>query len=196
MSLESLVVRYGLLAVLFGSAFEGDFTLILAGVVSHLGYFPFPLAVAAGAIGSLIGDSAWYALGRIRGPRFRAGRFYRRLGHRIEGLARRLGPWQLLAARFVYGTKAASMLFWGLHDLRLAKFLLVDGIGAVIGSFVFTGLGYLVSGSATLLLGKVRRVQLWLLGAFIVGVVLVFVIHWTAKKELHIENGDEEAEAN
>jgi membrane protein DedA with SNARE-associated domain len=185
-----------LAAVLVGSAFEGDFTLILAGVAAHLGYFPFPLAVAAGAIGSMIGDLAWYALGRIRGPRFRAGRLYRRVGHRIEALARRLGPWQLLAARFVYGTKAASMLFWGLHDLPLAKFLLVDGIGAVVGSLVFTGLGYLVSGSATLLLGKVRRVQLWLLGAFVVGVVLVFIINWTAKKELHIENGDEEADAN
>ena len=196
MNLETLVLRYGLAAVLVGSAFEGDFTLILAGVVSHLGYFPFPLAVAAGAVGSLTGDLAWYALGRIRGPRFRAGRLYRRVGHRIEALAHRLGPWQLLASRFVYGTKAASMLFWGLHDLRLAKFLLVDGIGAIVGAFVFTGLGYLVSGSATLLLGKVRRVQLWLLGALVVGVVLVFLINWTAKKELHIENGEGEAEAN
>jgi membrane protein DedA with SNARE-associated domain len=195
-NLESLVLRYGLAAVLVGSAFEGDFTLILAGVAAHLGYFPFPLAVAAGAVGSMVGDLAWYTLGRVRGPRFRAGRFYRRVGHRIEALARRLGPWQLLASRFVYGTKAASMLFWGLHDLTLAKFLLVDSIGAVVGSLVFTGLGYLVSGSATLLLGKVRRVQLWLLGAFVVGVVLVFIINWTAKKELHIENGEGEADAN
>ena len=190
MNLESLVVRYGLAAVFVGSAFEGDFTLILAGVFAHLGYFEFPLAVAAGAIGSMVGDFAWYALGRVRGPRFRAGRFYRRVGHRIEALARRLGPWQLLAARFVYGTKAASMLFWGLHDLSVARFLMVDSIGAVTGSLVFTGLGYLVSGSATLLLGKVRRIQLWLLGALVVGVVLVFIINWTAKKELHIEDGE------
>jgi hypothetical protein len=34
------------------------------------------------------------------------------------------------------------------------------------------------------------------LGAFVVGVVLVFLINWTAKKELHIENGDQEADAN
>jgi membrane protein DedA with SNARE-associated domain len=190
MHLESLVVRYGLAAVFLGSAVEGDFTLILAGVFAHLGYFPFPLAVAAGAVGSLLGDLAWYTLGRVRGPRFRAGRFYRRVGHRIEALARRLGPAQLLAARFVYGTKAASMVFWGLHDLSLARFLMVDGVGVVIGSTVFTGLGYLVSGSATLLLGKVRRVQRWLLGALAVGVVLVFLIHWTAKKELHLEDGE------
>jgi membrane protein DedA with SNARE-associated domain len=190
MHLESLVVRYGLAAVFVGSAIEGDFTLILAGVFAHLGYFPFPLAVAAGAAGSLLGDLAWYTLGRMRGPRFRAGRFYRRVGHRIEALARRFGPAQLLAARFVYGTKAASMVFWGLHDLPLARFLMVDGVGVVIGSTVFTGLGYLVSGSATLLLGRVRRVQFWLLGALAVGVVLVFLIHWTAKKELHLEDGE------
>ena len=88
MGLEHLVMRYGLLAVLLGSAVEGDFTLILAGVCAHLGYFPFPLAVAAGAVGSFAGDLAWYTLGRLRGPRFRAGRFYQRVGHRIEALAR------------------------------------------------------------------------------------------------------------
>lgn len=195
MGLQQLVMHYGLLAVLLGSAVEGDFTLILAGVCAHLGYFPFPLAVAAGAVGSFAGDLAWYALGRVRGPRFRAGRLYRRVGHRIEALAKRMGPAQLLAARFVYGTKAASMVFWGLHDLPLAKFALVDGIGAVIGSAVFTGLGYLVSGSATLLFGKVRRVQLWLLGALVVGVVLVFLINWEAKKELHIDETEDGTDA-
>jgi membrane protein DedA with SNARE-associated domain len=193
-NLEALVLHYGLVAVFIGSAFEGDFTLILAGVAAHLGYFPFPLAVLAGTVGSLLGDLAWFGVGRVRGPRFRAGGFYRRVGHRIEALARRFGPAQLLAARFVYGTKAASMLFWGLHDLPLVKFLIVDGIGAVIGATVFTGVGYLVSGSAALLLGKVRRVQLWLLGVLVVGVILVFIIHWTAKKELHIQDDDEEAD--
>jgi membrane protein DedA with SNARE-associated domain len=191
MGIEHLVLRYGLLAVLLGSAVEGDFTLILAGVAAHLGYFPFALAIAAGALGSFAGDLAWYTLGRLRGPRFRAGRLYRRMGHRIEALARRLGPAQLLAARFVYGTKAASMVFWGLHGLSLGRFAVVDGIAAVIGSAVFVGLGYLVSGSATLLLGKVRRVQLWLVGALVVGVILVIIINWTAKKELHIKDDDE-----
>lgn len=191
MGLEHLVMRYGLAAVLVGSAIEGDFTLILAGVAAHLGYFPFPVAVAAGALGSFAGDMAWYTLGRLRGPRFREGRVYRRVGHRIESLAKRLGPAELLAARFVYGTKAASMVFWGLHGLSLPRFAIVDGIGTVIGSVVFVGLGYLVSGSATLLLGKVRRVQFWLLGALLVGVVLVVIINWTAKKELHIDEGED-----
>jgi membrane protein DedA with SNARE-associated domain len=190
MGLEHLLMRYGLAAVLLGAAVEGDLTLILGGVVSHLGYFPFPLAVAAGALGSFLGDLGWYAVGRIRGPRFRAGRLYRHVGHRIEALARRLGTAQLVASRFVYGTKSASMVFWGLHGLPLHRFAVVDGLGCVLGSLVFTGLGYLVSGSATVLLGRVRRMELWLLGALVVGVVLVVIIHRTAKRELHMDDGD------
>ena len=187
---QDLLVHYGLVAVLIGSAFEGDFTLLLAGVVSHLGIFPFPLAVGAGAVGSLAGDSLWYGFGRFRGPKFREGRLYRRVGPTIDRLARRMGPWQLLAARFVYGTKAASMVFWGLHGLSAPRFFLIDALGCVLGSFVFTGLGYLVSGSATVLLGKVHRVQLWLLGAFVVGVIIVFIIDRTAKHELHLDEAD------
>jgi membrane protein DedA with SNARE-associated domain len=192
--LQQLLVQHGLLAVLVGSAFEGDFTLILSGVVTHLGIFPFASAVAAGAVGSFIGDSAWYALGRLRGPRFRTGKLYGRVGPTIERLAKKMGPWELVAARFVYGTKAASMVFWGLHGLSLPRFILIDALGCVLGSLVFTSLGYLVSGSATALMGHVKRFELWLLGAFLVGVIIVVVIDRTAKHELHLDEGEGEAE--
>ena len=190
MHLQQLLIRYGLIAVLVGSALEGDFTLLFAGVVARLGIFAFPLAVAAGALGSLVGDTAWYSLGRFRGPRFREGRFYRRVGPTVERLARQLGPWQLLAARFVYGTKSASMIFWGLHGLSFSRFLLIDSVGCLLGSLVFTSLGYLLSGSAMALLGHVKRVELWLLGGVIVGVLIVFLIDKTAKHELHIDHVD------
>ena len=187
---QQLLIRYGLIAVLVGSALEGDFTLLFAGVVARLGIFAFPLAVAAGALGSLVGDTAWYSLGRFRGPRFREGRFYRRVGPTVERLARQLGPWQLVAARFVYGTKSASMIFWGLHGLSFRRFLLIDSVGCVLGSLVFTSLGYLLSGSAMALLGHVKRVELWLLGGAIVGVLVVMLIDRTAKHELHIDHVD------
>jgi membrane protein DedA with SNARE-associated domain len=190
-NLEHLIAQYGLAAVLIGSAIEGDFTLILAGVFAHLGYFPFPLALAAGVLGSYVGDFAWYLLGRLRGPHFRAGRLYQRVGPRIERLAHRLGAAQLIAARFVYGTKAASMVFWGLHGMPVVRFAIVDAIACVIGALVFAGLGYGVSGSATVLLGHVRRVQFWLLGALVVGAVLVVLIHLAAKRELHLEDAEQ-----
>ena len=187
MSLEQLLIDHGAAAVVVGAMVEGDFTLILAGVVAHLGIFPFPVAVASGAVGSLLGDCMWYAVGRLRGPWFRSGRLYRRVGPRIESLARRFGVWQLLVARFVYGTKNASMVFWGLQGLPFGKFAAVDALGCALGTLVFSGLGYLVSGSAEALLGKVRRVELWLLGGIVVGVAIVYLVHRATKRELHIE---------
>ncbi len=192
MSLEQLLIHYGPAAVVVGAVIEGDFTLILSGVVAHLGIFPFPVAVTAAAAGSLLGDCAWYWLGRLRGPRFRAGRLYRRVGPRIERLARRFGVWQLLLARFVYGTKNASMVFWGLQGLPFGRFAAVDALGCAMGATVFAGLGYLVSDSAEALLGKVRRIEFWLLGALVAGVVIVYLISRTTRRELHLdeENGE------
>ena len=42
-----------------------------------------------------------------------------------------------------------------------------------------------VSGSAEVLLGRVRRLELWLLGAVVAGVILVYLIHRLTKRELH-----------
>ena len=187
MSLEQLLIEHGAAAVAVGAMVEGDFTLILAGVVAHLGIFPFPVAVAAGAAGSLLGDCLWYVAGRLSGPQFRSGRLYRRVGPRIEKLARRFGVRQLLVARFVYGTKNASMVFWGLQGLSFGKFAAVDVLGCTLGALVFAGLGFLVSGSAQVLLGRARRVELWLLGAVVVGVAIVYLVHRATKRELHIE---------
>jgi membrane protein DedA with SNARE-associated domain len=192
-SLEQFLIDHGPSAVVVGAIIEGDMTLILAGVVAHLGIFPLPVAVAAGATGCLLGDCGWFWVGRWRGARFREGGLYRRVGRRIEGLARRFGVWQLLLARFVYGTKNASMVFWGLQGLSFGRFVAVDALGCALGTVVFAGLGYLVSGSAEVLLGRVRRFELWLLGAVIVGIGIVIVVHRLTKRELHLEEEERAA---
>ena len=126
MSLQRLIEDHGAVAIFLGAALEGDLSLVLAGVVAHLGFFDLPLAILCGIGGSFTSDCLWYALGRWRGPHFRAGAIYRRFGPQVEKLARRLGPWQLLTARFVYGTKNATMVFWGLHGLDLRRFLPIE----------------------------------------------------------------------
>ncbi len=187
MNLERVLIEYGLAAVVLGAMLEGDMTLVLSGVVAHLGIFPLSKAVAAGAVGSLLGDCAWYWVGRLQGARFRTGRIYRRVGPRIESLVRRFGVWQLLLVRFVYGTKNPSMVFWGLQGLPFARFTAVDALGCAIGTFLFSGLGYVVSGSAEVLVGRVRRIELWLLGAVVAGVAIVYVVHRVTKRGLHID---------
>jgi membrane protein DedA with SNARE-associated domain len=188
--LQGILIEHGFAAVLIGTAVEGDFTMVFAGVVAHLGYFSFPVAVGVAALGAFIGDSVWYFLGRAHTTRFRGGRFYRKVGPHVEKAARKLGVWQIVAARFVYGTRVASMVFWGLHGLSFPRFALIDAIGCLAASTAFVGLGYLIGNGADVILHRVKRFELVLLGAVLVTALVLIAIKYAARRR---ETADEPA---
>mgnify|MGYP003289612125 FL=1 len=169
--MEEILTRYGLLALFVLAAVEGDVTLILAGVVSHLGIFNLLPAICVGTVGAFAGDCVWYWVGRSRSTSIRRSWLYRRMGGGAEQLAQRFGVWEIIAARFVYGTRIASVLFWGIQQLPFVRFAALDLIGCVLWAVVFSSLGYFLSGSAAALIGDVRRIEIWLLVAV---AVLVF----------------------
>ena len=182
MGLTQLIIQYGLAAVFLGSGLEGDLSMVLGGVVSHQGYFRPQVAIAAAALGAFCADCVWYAVGRLHAQRLQDAAFYRKVGPRIAAVTRKIGVWQIIAARFVYGTKNATMLFWGLHNLPLLRFVLVDAVGCVLGASFFVGLGYLVGDGAEALLGRVKRFEFLLLGALVVGVLVLVVIRVLAQR--------------
>src|SRR5882724_12692521 len=53
--MESFLIHYGLAAVALLAIIDGDVTLILAGVIAHLGLFSLPAGIAAGSAGAFIG---------------------------------------------------------------------------------------------------------------------------------------------
>jgi membrane protein DedA with SNARE-associated domain len=65
----------------------------------------------------------------------------------------------------MYGTRVATMLFWGVHKLSLKKFLLADVVGCAVWAGLLGTVGYAASSGATVILGEVKRAELWLLGA-------------------------------
>src|SRR5262249_55774895 len=122
-AVEALITRFGLLAVFLGTAVEGDLALILGGVAAHMGLMDPLLVGVAGTFGGLFGDAVWSLVGRSNADAFRQSRVYRRVGPTIERLVERFGAWQILLARPVYGTRVASMLFWGTQRLPPARFV-------------------------------------------------------------------------
>lgn len=176
MTLETFLARHGLPALFLVTIVEGDLSLVVAGVLAHLRVLPFAGLVLAGALGNLTGDLVWYTVGRLQHDRIRSTRLYRRAGPEIERLARRLGPWQLLAARAVYGTRNASMLFWGVLRLPVARFLAIDALGCLLASAGFAGLGYLVGHGTRSLVGSVRQIERWLLLGVAAGAGIVWAL--------------------
>jgi membrane protein DedA with SNARE-associated domain len=180
--IHELIVRFGLVAVYIGSAVEGDIVPLLGGVVSRLGLMNLPLVIGLAAAGCFTGDLAWYFAGRHRSDAIRDSRIYRSFGPRVELLAARVGPWQIAVSRLVYGTRIASMLFWGAHRLSLPKFVLIDLIGCTIWAVLLGTLGYVGSTAAMVFFGELKRVEFWLLCAAAASLVIFLGIKFASSK--------------
>jgi len=168
--MESLLIRYGLAAVFLGAALEGDVTFTLAGVVVQLGLLHLPSAIAVGTLGALTGDCAWYWLGRSGSARIHNSRVYQRAEPIASRLANRFGAWEILVARFIFGARTASCVFWGTRRLSFARFVAIDLIGCLTWVSLLITLGRVLSDNATMLIGEVRRIELLLLGTLIASV--------------------------
>jgi membrane protein DedA with SNARE-associated domain len=180
--MESFITHFGLVAVFVGATIEGDLVLILAGVTAHLGLLNLWAAIAAAATGCFTGDFAFYALGRWHSDTIRNSRVYLKFGPRVERLANRVGFWQIFAARFMYGTRVATMLFWGAHRLPIVTFVAVNLAGCTAWAVILGLLGFGASRSAAVLLGDVKRAELWLVGAIAVAIAGYLVVRQLRKR--------------
>ena len=180
--MEDILIRYGLLAVFLGAMLEGDVSVILAGVLAHLGFFSLTGAIVVGACGGIVADVVCYVIGRTHAATIRGSAVYRRVGAFVEQLAKRTGPWEVVLARFIYGTRIASMLVWGMYGLPVARFVALDVIGCALWATVLTSLGFATSGSATMLIGKFKRAERWLLVSVLLAAGAVIAIRRLARR--------------
>lgn len=179
--LETFLRTYGLWALFFFAAFEGDLTLLLAGMLVHLRIWPAAEALAVGAAGALTGDSFYFWLGHGTARRWLTTAHGQRVLPRIERAAQRYGTLSLFFARYIYGTRIATMFFWGMRRLPFRRFVVLDALNCLIWASVFGSLGYLFASSLESLMGELRRVESWLLLGLVVFALLLGIRHYLAE---------------
>jgi membrane protein DedA with SNARE-associated domain len=167
---QDFLVHFGPIAVFVATAVEGDLGLIVGGVAAHLGLVHPLVVVVLGALGGFCGDAVWFAIGWRSADAIRRSAAWRRVGPTVERLVARFGPRQILLARPVWGTRVATMLFWGTERLSPARFVALDLPACTVWAVLLVSLGYYSSASAEALLGKVRRAEEWLAVAVLVAV--------------------------
>jgi membrane protein DedA with SNARE-associated domain len=182
--METFIAHFGIVAIFLGAIFDGDLVLLLAGVIAHMGLMNLWVAMGFASAGCFTGDLVCYVIGRVRSDAIRNSRVYRKVGPTVERVADRVGAWQIIAARFMYGTRVATMLFWGAHRLPVSRFALINGIGCAIWGLLLGLIGYSTSRGAAVLLGNVKRVELWLLGAVALLVLVFLAIRWLTNRRL------------
>ena len=178
--MELLLTKYGIVAVFLAAMLEADVIPVLAGVAAHRGYFNPFLAIAAASFGALAGDCVWFYLGRSRPIRNRA--LIRRLRSKGEILFQRLGNWQIPVSHVVYGTRIATMTFLGARGSEAGRFVLVDGVSCWGLTALLFCLGFALSASVSIILVKVRRVEIALLVVVVIYGLIVYLRHRYAQR--------------
>lgn len=151
---------------------EADVVPVLTGVVAHCGYVRVGPAVFAAVAGVFAGDYLWFCAGVYYSQTIRNSKFYRRAGQLPERLMRRLGLWQIPASHVIYGTRITTMIFCGVQRTATVKFALVDGSACLVLTGLLFTLGFGFSGNASLVVGRVRQIELLLLIGVITGLLL------------------------
>ena len=122
--------------------------LVACGALVRDGRLSAYWIVLTGLAACLIADNVWFMLGRRRGVKVLS--FICRVAlepdscvRRTEIIYQRYGSRSLLVAKFVPGLNAVAAPLAAMTGLRFSRFVLFDGLGALIWIVSFAGLGYI-----------------------------------------------------
>jgi membrane protein DedA with SNARE-associated domain/rhodanese-related sulfurtransferase len=149
--------------------------LLAAGALAGAGKLDLTGAIVLSIIASLAGDLIWYELGRRRGRR--ALNLLCRISlepdscvRRTENFFTRYGVRSLVLAKFIPGLSTLAPALAGLFRISMQRFLLFNGLGAVLWTLAFVIPGYLLSDQIERLAEEAERLGLWLAFFFGTGI--------------------------
>ncbi|MCW8807416.1 MAG: DedA family protein [Rhodanobacter sp.] len=125
-----------------------DITLVAGGVIAGLGYANVHAMFALAMFGVLLGDSAIFLLGHHYGARIMQWRLVARVltparYAKVQEKFHRFGNRMLFIARFLPGMRTTVYLTAGMtHRVSFLRFLLLDGLAALISVPFWVYLGY------------------------------------------------------
>jgi membrane protein DedA with SNARE-associated domain len=185
--MRDFLTTYGLWAVFFLAVVENDVAFIGIGVAWKLGsddvatpdinmWAAFPVVI----LGALLHDTFWFVIGHVKSAAIKASRVYRRVGPTVERLADRLGPRELLVARFFYGTRTASSVFWGIQKLPYTQFAGLELLALTVWGSLLVALGFHATSLALKIIGHVDQSNYarLLMGAIVVAFIGVAVVRF------------------
>jgi membrane protein DedA with SNARE-associated domain len=169
------IETYGYLAVFAGAVFEGESIVLLGGLSSHEMYLSFPLVVAFATLGAITGDWTFYLLGKYRREALLK-RFpnLEKLTKTPINLIERKPRLISFAMRFMYGFRHIVPFSIGASKVPTHKFLLWNGLGAVLWATTFTIGGYIAGNILEEILGDIRRYEF----RIIVVTILIVATFW------------------
>lgn len=177
--LHELIQSYGYPAAFLGPILEGEIFLMLAGLAAHRGHLDFPLLWLLAASGAMIGDLAYFTIGRTFGAKVldRWPHFAPAVA-RAQRLVERKPALAVIGVRFLYGMRIAGPIVFGSSRIDKMRYLMLDAIGALAWSGCWLGAGYLFGEAAQGMMGNVKHLERELFGVLLVTGLAFFTARW------------------
>jgi len=194
--ISAFLVQYGLI-VLFSVVFAEQIglplpavpVLLAAGALAGAGKMNLAVAVLLSVVACMAGDVVWYELGRHRGRQ--ALNILCRISmepdscvRRTENFFTRHGVRSLVLAKFIPGLSTLAPALAGLFRIHMQRFLLYNGLGAVLWTLAFVLPAYLLSDQIERLAEEAERMGLWLAFFFGAGIVTYIVYKFVHRQLL------------
>jgi membrane protein DedA with SNARE-associated domain len=161
--------------------------LLAGGALAGAGKLDLAALLALSLVASLLSDLAWFLIGRRHGARVLG--FLCRISLEPDSCVRRTqeafaarGARTLVLAKFVPGLSTAAPPLAGMTGMPLARFLWLDGLGALVWTAAFVVPGYLFSDALERLAEQAALTGAWLLGIFATIVVAWIVVRFTQRQ--------------
>ncbi|MGC8658046.1 MAG: DedA family protein [Desulfomonilaceae bacterium] len=155
-TIQGWIVSYGYVSIVFllmlgivGAPFPDDLILLFAGYLVSVGYMKLEPTIASAWVGSLLGISCSYGVGRFFGFPIvdRYGYLIRVTSKRFDQFScwyNRLGKWGLLFGYFIAGVRHWTAFLAGMSKLRMPVFALFAYTGGLLWSVTMVSTGYIL----------------------------------------------------
>ncbi len=183
MSLEQLISTYGYAAIAVGAFVEGETVLVLGGLAAQRGYLELSWVMVSAFGGTVMGDQFFFYVGRVKGRRILEKRQrWKSKAEKVFLLLDRHQTLLILGFRFLYGLRVATPIVLGASRIAPVRFLVLNMAGALTWTLSIGAMGYLFGNALEVLIGDVKRYELWLfIGVAALG-VLARVVSLVRKK--------------
>jgi len=177
----------GLLLLLFlgeiGLPFPEDATLLLSGFLIAHGVTKLVPTLLVVYGGLLVTDFSLYLIGKKYGRRLFEHKTFQKLltpdrFKRIEEKFKQWGIWVILLGRHIFGLRAQIFLAAGVVRMSPLKFLLADGLSAMVTMILMMGIGYVGGDSVQVLQKDISRIEHFALLAFVLLVVAWVIVRF------------------
>ncbi len=168
-----------LVACGLGLPLPEDVSLITGGYLAYLGQANLWVMLVVGFAGILVGDTIVFRLGRASrsaaGKAQPNGLLRRHLTPeriaKVEAQFAKRGAVMVVIARFLPGVRAATYFVAGSAQMSYARFILYDGLAALVSAPVFVLLGYHFGAEIGDVVAAAERFHTWLIAGMVVAAV-------------------------